>query len=154
MVSPTKFFYHHWYPNETWYTYSLLTWLYDVLVFYTIFEEKNLAPPMDLAFFCGFPNEIVLSSMVSQWNLVYLLIIQMALWRFSFLPNLKKKSRPSYGLSIFLWFPNEFFLPITGIPMKLGVPTHSRHEKAVISHIKSLRLKKSAPPSGLNPKKN
>lgn len=64
---------------------------------------------MDLAFYCGFPT-IFLSSLVSQWNLVHLLIIDMALWRLGFLPNFrKKKSRPSYGLSIFLWFPQQFF---------------------------------------------
>ena len=49
---PKIFFIYHWYPNETWYTCSLLTWLYDVLVFYPNFEKKIISPPMDLAFLC------------------------------------------------------------------------------------------------------
>ena len=44
---PQNFFIYHWYPNETWHTCFLMTWLYDVLVFYPISTKKNLVPPMD-----------------------------------------------------------------------------------------------------------
>ena len=92
------------------------------------FSKKNLAPPMNLAFFVVSPPKFFYLSLVSQWNLAYLLLIDMALWRFGFLPNFrKKKSRPSYGLSIFLWFPQRNSFIITGIPMKLGIPTHYWH---------------------------
>jgi len=43
---PKKFFIHRWYPNESWHTCSLSTWLYDVLVFDPIFEKK-ISPSMN-----------------------------------------------------------------------------------------------------------
>ena len=39
---------YHSYPNETWYTYSLLTSLYDVLILGPIFEKINSVPLMDM----------------------------------------------------------------------------------------------------------
>ena len=48
--------------------------------------------------------------LVPQWNLVYVFLMVQALWRFGFWPHFrKKKSRPPYKLSIFLWFPPQNF---------------------------------------------
>ena len=63
---PRIFFIVHWYPNETWYTYSLSTWLYDVLVFDPIFEKK-ISPPHELNIFLWFPHQNIFNpSLVSQ----------------------------------------------------------------------------------------
>ena len=64
------------------------------------------------------PPKFFYLSLVSQWNLVYLLLIDMALWRFSFLPHFRNKNlTPPMDLAFFVvsrpnfihhhWYPNE-----------------------------------------------
>merc|ERR1712030_299409 len=69
---PQKIFPYHLYPNETWYTCSLLSSLYDVLILGPIFEKKIPSPSWSCNFF-GDPQlatSMKLATVLSLWSML------------------------------------------------------------------------------------
>ena len=103
---------YHSYPNETWYTYSLLTSLYDVLILGPIFEKKIPSPSWTCNFF-GDPQLYIAYHWVynvHQWNLLQFFPMVNALWHLCLGPHfLKKKLSPPTDFNFFR-FP-KFMLP-------------------------------------------